>query len=483
MDTAFQWPAFLVFEVVWILAVAVAILLEDRSPIATLAWIFGLALLPGVGLFVYIVFGPRRLTHKRTRRARARKLIESKAAPSRLRAGKESAVAHASPTALGTALAALAVRSGEPPPLHCEAITLLVEGSDAYDAIIEAVDQAKHHVHLEYYIFEAGKVAERLLDALVKRALAGVEVRLLMDGLGSRELDDDYLEALVRAGGQVAVFNPIAFTRFRPSLLNFRTHRKILTCDGRVGFTGGMNVCDDHDRRVVGDAAFRDTNVRIEGDAVAALEVLFLEDWAFATGSAPTGESYVHAPTGHGEKRVQIVGSGPDADCQFAIYKQYFAAVSMARERVLLTSAYFVPDEPMMMALTTAAKRGVDVRILVPKASDHGFVDAAARAFFPTLQAAGVRIYGYERTVLHAKTIVVDDDYAAVGTANLDTRSFKLNFELTAACFDRGFVTELADVFARDLENASEITPRDLARAPLLDQIYTAIAKLLSPIL
>jgi cardiolipin synthase A/B len=461
----------------------VAILLEDRSPIATLAWIFGLALLPGVGLLVYIVFGPRRLTRKRTRRARARKLIESKAAPSRIRAGQAAAVEQTSPSDLGHALSTLAVRSGEPPPLYCESITLHVEGSDAYDAIVQAIDEAKHHVHLEYYIFEEGKVAERVIDALVRRALAGVEVRVLIDGLGSRLLATDYFRALQRAGGKVAIFNPIVFMRFRPALINFRTHRKILTCDGRIGFTGGMNICDDHERKVVGERAFRDTNVRIIGDAVAALEVLFLEDWAFATGSAPSGESYVHAPEGKGERRVQIVGSGPDADCQFAIYKQYFAAISMARERILLTTAYFVPDEAMMMALTTAAKRGVDVRVLIPRASDHGFVDAAARAFFPSLLAAGVRIHGYERSVLHAKTIVVDRDYAAVGTANIDTRSFKLNFELTAACFDPPFVEELARIFAEDLKHSSEITHLDIERAPYPAQIYTAIAKLFSPIL
>ena len=172
-----DWPTYFgIFEVAWVIMVAVAILLEDRSPIATLAWIFGLALLPGVGLLVYIVFGPRRLTRKRTRRARARKLIESKAAPSRIRGGQGAAVDQGSAGELGNVLSSLAVRSGEPPPLHCESITLHVEGSDAYDAIIQAIDEAKHHVHLEYYIFEEGKVAERVIDALVRRALAGVEV-------------------------------------------------------------------------------------------------------------------------------------------------------------------------------------------------------------------------------------------------------------------------------------------------------------------
>lgn len=478
MDVALHWPWLVVLELLWIGLVAAAILAEERSPVATLAWIFGLALLPGIGLPIYLVFGPKRLGNKRKRRAHARALVETRSAPARLRMQGDQRAREAG-EGLGEALAGLAVRCGEPPPLACSAITVHTEGPVAYEAMLAAIEAATHHVHLEYYIFQEGEIAGRFLDALVRKALAGVEVRLLVDGLGSRELERAYLEPLERAGGKVAVFNPIAFTRFRPRLVNFRSHRKILSCDGRVGFTGGMNVCDDH----IGPCAYRDTNVRLEGDVVAALEVLFLEDWAFATGGAPEGEAYVHTPRGEGSLRAQVVASGPDADAELAIHKQYFAAITMAQRRVLLTSAYFVPDEPFMLALTTAARRGVDVRILVPMPSDHDFVDAAGRAFFPPLLRAGVRIFGYEGRVLHAKTLVVDDGYGAIGSANIDARSFKLNFELTVACFDRGVVDALADIFERDLTSASEITLRQLEEAPLRARIESKIAKLFAPIL
>ncbi|HRI17751.1 MAG TPA: phospholipase D-like domain-containing protein, partial [Burkholderiaceae bacterium] len=257
-------------------------------------------------------------------------------------------------------LAQLAVRAGEPPPLCCESVTLFTSGHPAYDAIVEAIDAAEHHVHLEYYIFSEGVVATRLRDALVRAARRGVEVRLLVDGLGSRTLPDSFLNPLLEAKAQVAVFNPMAFIHFRPTLMNFRTHRKIVTCDGCIGFTGGMNVEDGHDESVTGPSAWRDSHLRIAGDAVAALELVFLEDWTFATGSAPTGEAYVHAPTGRGGTLVQVVSSGPDLDAQFAIYKQYFAAISAARQRVFLTTPYFVPDEAIFMALVTAAQRGQD---------------------------------------------------------------------------------------------------------------------------
>lgn len=477
------WSYLSLFELFWVVAIAFYILLQNRSPVATVAWILGLVLLPGIGLVVYLFFGPRRLARKRNRRLLARSLIRSREGAKQLRERRDATFHGADAGNPGELLAQLAVRAGEPPPLCCESVTLFTSGHPAYDAIVEAIDAAEHHVHLEYYIFSEGVVATRLRDALVRAARRGVEVRLLVDGLGSRTLPDSFLNPLLEAKAQVAVFNPMAFIHFRPTLMNFRTHRKIVTCDGCVGFTGGMNVEDGHDESVTGPSAWRDSHLRIAGDAVAALELVFLEDWTFATGSAPTGEAYVHAPTGRGGTLVQVVSSGPDLDAQFAIYKQYFAAISAARQRVFLTTPYFVPDEAIFMALVTAAQRGVDVRVLIPGASDHPVLDAAARSYVPDLVDAGVRVYGYGPNVLHAKTLVVDDYYAAVGTANADNRSFKLNFEVTAAVYSSAFAEELAGAFERDLERSEELTKLRMKREGLGPRLFGAVARLFSPIL
>jgi cardiolipin synthase len=478
-----RWSHFSLLELIWILAISLYILLQNRTPVATVAWILALSLMPGLGLIVYVFFGPRRLARKRVRRALARSQIQSRDGSRRIRANRAATARGADEGNPGLLLAQLAVKAGEPPPWRCESVTLYFSGHETYDAMIEAIERAEHHIHLEYYIFEEGVVATRLREALIRKARAGVEVRLLVDGLGSRTLSDDFLAPLIAAGGLVAVFNPMAFIRFRPMLMNFRTHRKIMSCDGRVGFTGGMNIQDGHDETLSGVFAWRDTHVRLVGDAVAALELVFLEDWTFATGSAPAGEAYVHAPISDGEYLVQVVASGPDYNAQFAIYKQYFAAIAAATERVYLTTPYFVPDEALLMALTTAAQRDVDVRIMVPSSSDHAVLDAAARSYFPTLIEAGVKIFGYGPNVLHAKTLVVDHHYAAIGTANADNRSFKLNFEVTAAVFDPRIADALATRFQRDLVHCVEVKRGDIRRTAFHSRVFEAFARLFSPIL
>lgn len=477
-----DWPWLGAIEAAWVVGVTISILLERRSPVATVSWILGLALLPGIGVPVYLVFGPRRLARKRRRRAIARELVRSREGTAWVKASRELVREGALVGDPALSLAELAVRSSEAPPLSCEEVKLFFEGGAAYAAILEAVRAATHHVHLEYYIFEDGRFARELTAALVERAKEGIHVRLLVDGLGTTL--PAKLEARLReAGAEIARFNPLALSRFRPTLLNFRTHRKIVVVDGRVGFTGGMNVSDDHDDRVRGDAAFRDTHVRLRGDAVRALALVFLEDWVFATGETPKDERLLPPPSGEGSHLAQIVASGPDAGDAAAIHLQQFSAIASAKSRVLLTTAYFVPDEPMVAALRSAARRGVDVQLLLPDTGDHPFVAAAARSFYPDLLAAGVRIHAYGPRVLHAKTLVVDTHYAAVGTANFDNRSFRLNFEVMAVFFEEELADELAAAFQRDVEHAVEVSRREIGKTGVLTRLGESIARIFAPIL
>lgn len=469
------WQLVGVLEVGWVAALSVGIVLDRRSPVATLAWIGILAWLPLVGALVYYFFGPRRLRRRKLKRQESAKLI----------AKTMSALDEELDDTRWSGLARLAVAAGESPPLPAAGIELFFEGDPLYAAIVKAIDAAEHHVHVEYYIFDGDRIGELVRDALVRARKRRVEVRLLLDGIGAYALTDAFVAPLVAEGGEVAWFNPVS--GFRPRLANFRTHRKIVLCDGAVAFTGGMNVTRDHSARENGPRAWRDTHVTFRGPAARALQRVFLEDWTFATGRAPTlGEAYFPTmsaqPSDAFPTRVQVVASGPDRDLS-AIHQFFFGAITQAQQRVWLSTPYFVPDEPMLAALVATALRGVDVRILVPARSDNVIVDLAARSYFPELVRAGVRLFAYEGRMLHAKTLVIDGELAVVGTANFDNRSFRLNFEVVAAVYDPACTDELARAFTRDLEHAPPIQPRELRRRDLLPRLGESSARLFSPLL
>ena len=466
-------PWLIALEVVWVVVISCYILLERRPPLATLAWIVSMATLPVLGFIVYYFLGPRRLDRKKRRRIVARTAQRNRAKgthPDRASADERLGIT-------GARLAAIAAGTEQSPPLPCTSLEIFGLGSAVYDSMIAAIGLARHHVHLEYYILKDGVVAQRLRAALIERAQAGVEVRLLLDGIGTSRLGD-FLQPMRDAGIEVARFGP----RMRPGFVNFRTHRKIVVCDGCVGFTGGMNIDDCHDESVTGAESWRDTHLRIEGDAVAPMALAFLEDWQYATEHVLDGDAYLPALTGKGTQLVQLCASGPDAHPQ-SIHAVYFAAITTARTRVWISTPYFVPDESMQSALTGAALRGVDVRVLLPEKSDQPLVDAAARSYFPELLAVGVRIHAYGSPGLHAKTMLVDSDAAIVGTANLDNRSLRLNFEIVAICYGDDPVTTLCRMFEADLHHAHEVTPEMIKRESLPRRLFEGAARLFSPML
>jgi len=312
-------------------------------------------------------------------------------------------------------------------------------------------------------------------------------------------MDRRFVEPMRAAGVMLARFNEVTFARLR-SRFDFRLHRKIVVCDGVVGFTGGINISDDYlepdeGPKPVGDrlrerrkerkghaGPWRDTHLRIRGDAVRWLQLTFLDDWYYATGYAARDKAYFPEVARTGDHLVQIVASGPDRDVE-AIQKLYFSAIAASRERVYVTTPYFVPDEAILAALTTAAMRGVDVRVLVPRRSDSLVVTAAARSYYDACIAAGVRVYEYQPTMIHAKTLVVDDFFAAVGTANIDNRSFRLNFEVSAALYGPEHATALATQFRKDLHASKEIKAAARLKVPLRWRLAEAGARVLSPLL
>lgn len=463
----------------WIVLLGVGLILERRSPAATLAWLLALLFMPYFGFLVYLLIGPRRLYRRRLRYSRARARLIQSTHPLRR---AHAATSGFPDTGLERQLATLLERTSQGTPSAARAATLLESGDACYAALETAIAAASHHVHLEYYLWRPDRIGTRLRDQLIAKAEAGVQVRLLLDTIGSDRINQRFLQPLRTAGGKTAWFNPLSLRRLRPNYINFRTHRKIVVCDGRMGFTGGINISDQHSSQSRGADAWRDTHLQIEGEPVHRLQFIFLEDWYFATNHAPFEPSFFPPfPEPAPGSWLQIVESGPDNSHQ-AIARLYFAAIAGAQRRIALATPYFVPNEALTAALITAALRGVEVRILTPKHSDSRLVTAAARSYYDELTSAGVHIYQYGPAMLHAKLLSIDDRIAVVGSANFDNRSLALNFEAIAVLYDAGLAAQLIRSFEADLSSASRYV-KPGRRATFGQRFSESAARLLSPLL
>ncbi|MDQ3039856.1 MAG: cardiolipin synthase [Pseudomonadota bacterium] len=454
--------------IAYLLGLGVWIVLQKREPAATLAWLISLAALPYLGFFIYHVFGPQKIKRHRLRRAKAR-------------VGLPSDIS--SPESEATELALLGQAITGLPPTTARCVDLLVDGAATYDAVIEAVRGAREHVHLEYYIYQPDQSGRAVRDALIERARAGVKVRLLLDAVGCSKTPASFFRELTDAGGELAWFHPMRYGRVweRP-WLNLRTHRKIVVVDGHIGFAGGINISDEQNDRLRDDA-YRDLHLRIDGDAVRGLQLVFVEDWAYATGKREfLGELAKSMPEPcAGPVRAQVVTSGPDTEWE-AIHRLHVGAIQAASQRVWLVTPYFVPGEAAMMALTSAAFAGIDVRLMVPKQSDSKLVTHAARSYFDTLLAAGVKVYEYGPRMLHTKAMLVDDDLCLIGSANFDSRSFRLNFEICLLFRDAKVCADLERLIEHEFASAPRV--REDRDRPLLGaRLPEAFARLLSPLL
>ena len=344
------WGVYLLWLGAWIV-------LQKREPAATISWLVSLAALPYVGLLVYLEFGPQKLQRHRLRRSRNR--VE---------------LPHAQAQALGESgqeLARLGQTTSHLPPSTATEARLLQDGGATYAALLEDIRGARDHIHLEYYIYAPDRTGALVRDALMERARAGVRVRLLLDALGSAQANRRFFQPLLDAGGELAWFHPARFGRiWTRTWINLRTHRKIVVIDGAIGYTGGINITDEENDHLRADA-YRDLHLRITGDVVRGLQQTFVEDWAYATRSRDFIASVARSmpPPAPGAIHAQVLVSGPDSSWE-AIHRMYVSAIHAAKRRVWLTTPYFVPGEAAMMALTSTALGGLDVRVMVPKMSD-----------------------------------------------------------------------------------------------------------------
>ncbi len=455
------WAVYLLWLGGWIV-------LQKREPAATLSWLVSLAALPYIGFAVYYFLGPQKIVRHRARRRRHHARLPRSAEGAGDERLELRTLAHAT-----TGLA----------PSTAREVRLLVDGGHKYPALLDAIAQARDHVHLEYYIYNPDRTGKALLEALVERARAGVTVRLLVDAMGSKLATRRFFAPLVEAGGELAWFHPTRlWLPWRRPWLNLRTHRKIVVIDGRIGFVGGINITEEEDERLRDDA-YRDLHLRVEGDIVRSLQEVFVEDWAYATERTDFVGDVVRAMPAPqaGAIHAQLLISGPDSPWE-AIHRMYVGAIHAATRRVWLTTPYFVPGEAAMMALTSAALGGLDVRLLVPRMSDSRLVTYCVRSYYDDLLAAGVKIYEYGPRMLHSKALLVDDRLAIIGSANFDHRSFRLNFESSLLFDDADIAGELAQLVEREFASAPRVRA-DRPRPLLTARLPEALARLMAPLL
>jgi cardiolipin synthase A/B len=444
-------------------------LIRGHGVASTLAWVFAIVAFPGVGAAAYLLLA----------NPSVRRTVRRKAAA--LGRPAEDALAHAFANQAGRQIARLACELTSLRASAKNAVELLVEDEKAFGQIEHDLASAKDSIWAEYYIVKNDETGHRFLDALCARAQAGVKVRLLYDGLGSLGLDGARLKAIRAAGGKVEPFLPLNPLRRRWAV-HLRNHRKMIVIDGDVAFTGGMNVGDEYSGRSrrKGNQHFRDTHLRIRGPAVQDFAGVFAEDWKFATDeSLPLPDRNGEGP---GNAVVCPLPSGPDQSHNASAHA-FFAGIMAARQQCFVTTPYFVPDEPTIRALITSAKSGVDVRILLPAKNDVRLVGLAARSFYRQLVLGGVRLFEYQPSMLHSKSMVVDGRWGIIGSANVDMRSFRLNFEVGAVVFDPALAGQMSRRFLADLASSHEITMVSIKQVGLGRRLLRGIARLLAPLL
>ncbi|MYN44504.1 cardiolipin synthase [Pseudoduganella sp. FT93W] len=386
-------------------------------------------------------------------------------------------------------LAALEQQATGVPLIAGNRCTLLFDGPQTMGEMLKAIRAARNHINLETYIFDQDALGMEFAEALMAKQRQGVSVNILYDSVGTLGVPAEFFQRMRDAGIHLLEFNPVNPARLRGDNwdLNHRDHRKVLIVDGRVAFTGGINISGSYARsslfhssgrhRSQSQLGWRDTHIKVEGPAVRAFQWLFVRQWASQDSQDLRDADYFPPATNAGDKLVRVLGS--DNDDPFDIYQAYQLAFRQARTSIHLTSAYFVPDQHTIDALTAAARRGVDVRIILPGVSDSGLVFYAGHAYYDQLLDSGVKIYHLKLTVLHAKTAVIDGLWSTVGSTNIDTRSFLHNSELNVVVLGPEFGQQMELAFQEDLRNSSEITVDAWRHRPWLDRLREWAASLM----
>ncbi len=485
-----EFSLFSVLHVLFAAALTYDILLHKERPVSSVLWLWVVWTLPYAGALAYLTFGKDRVSRGAEERAATRSLVARRAAlhPTFEHHAVDSL--HFDPEAGHDHPGGHIFRGTDPAVrrnrvLRGNRLRLLVDGDDYYPELLDAVSAAESSIHLQTFIFGTGRMPERLRDALSEKAADGVEVRLLYDRFGSTRAHlTNFFRPARRAGVRVKSIsqaNPLK-GRFQ---INLRNHRKIAVVDGRIGFAGGINVKDDHYGPCADGEPIRDYHVRLDGPAVSDLQLQFVEDWVFATGTRPDDlleERYFPDVEAPGDALVQVVPGGPDVEGR-GLSDALFGVISSAERSLDLVTPYFVPDEPIYQALRYAALRGVDVRLVVPERGNHWYAEQAARALYENLLESGVRIFERMPPFMHAKAVVADGAYAMLGSANLDYRSLHLNFETNIEVGDPEFADTVAEQVEEEIAASREVRLEEHRSRPVVRKLVQNFCRLFQPVL
>ncbi|MHB9094766.1 MAG: cardiolipin synthase [Eubacteriales bacterium] len=465
-----------------VIVVSFLIFLEKRNPYKTIAWLAVLNIFPILGFIIYLVFGQN---------LRKRKLIRTKYIDEmahlhrivnrQIESLKSNQDFNLEPLTSKKQLINLLLHNANAPFTRSNQARVLSDGYEAFEHIFEEMEKAQDHIHVEYYIIRDDHTGQRLKEILVRKAKSGVKVRVIYDAVGSWALSKQYINELRQNGVQIMPFLPAIFPLIN-NKLNYRNHRKIIVIDGRVGFMGGLNIGDEYLGHHLRLGKWRDTHLWLIGTSVHFLQVIFLLDWEFVSDETITDDTHFPEENSYHGKLIQIAASGPDSDWE-TVRQSYFALINSAQKNINITTPYLIPDEGILLALKTAALSGVDIKIILPGIPDKKIVFWASQSYFDELMEAGIKIYLYRPGFIHAKIISVDGEVASLGSANLDMRSFQLNFEVNAMLYDRELVNKLDEDFAVDLLQSIQIDRQDFEHRPLQLKIRQSAARLLSPIL
>lgn len=480
MDWNIFWRIFSFVFLITAIPVAVMVILEKRSPFKTIAWILILILIPIFGLVFYLFFGQEYRKQKLFSRRGVKSLRKIRRLSTKQLREIEHTDLQLSPDVLEKKnLIRLLLNNSDSLLTTGNQLHILNNGDETFNAIFKAIKSAKHHIHLEYYIFENDKIGSQLKKLLIDKSREGVEVRIIVDDVGSWDLKERFFEELRENGIEIYPFMEVRFPRLT-SRVNFRNHRKILIVDGKIGFTGGVNIADRyiHGKPKIGP--WRDTHLQITGDAVATMQVVFAADWYFVINENLTGEKYFRPLTEENGTAVQISASGPDSDWE-NIEQAYLSAILSARKYVYLTSPYLMPPQTLVSALKTAALSGVDVRLIIPEKSDAITPKWCSFSYVEQFLEAGIKIYFYQKGFIHSKTLMIDDVFSTIGTTNLDFRSLETNFEINAFIYERKFTRLMLKHFIHDLRDSREIKLAEWEKRPWHFKLRESLAHIVSP--
>lgn len=481
MDTALWhvWigPVIVAIDILGLIAAAHAAL-TVRTSQGAIAWAVSLVFMPYLALIPYLIFGRSKFDGYVEAR-RSRNLLFNEHAKALHHSGLARAEIEARLGRSLEGIGALTTLTGLPFTRDNDA-RLLVNGEATFEAIFAAIAAARHYVIVQFYIVHDDHIGRRLQDALLAKAKAGVAVYFLYDGIGCHDLPGHYLNTLRAAGVKVAEFLIRRRRLINRYQLNFRNHRKIVVVDGERAFIGGHNVGDEYLGLEPPLSPWRDTHIEVAGPAAAEIQLAFLEDWYWATGEVPVLNWQPRSSPRN--LHCQVIPSGP-ADQQETCTLFFVQAINAARQRLWITTPYFVPDEAVFTALKLAALRGVDVRMLLPSRADHFLVYQASKLYAQEAAQAGINIYHYQPGFLHQKVLLVDEVAASVGSANFDNRSFRLNFEITLLTVDPEFAVRVADMLQADFAESLLLQMDSLTHTSLLNQLLMRVARLFSPVL